>query len=612
MRSGALLVAGCILLIALQLTVVDAQHAPTAEFVEESYSETPRTNGYGYSFSGAWRELKASFWWALIGIVMCCVSFPCLYWNEGRQVTREIVLDKAEERAIPIGTVTDASKPSDANTGKLIHFDGVPYCTSEVQYDTQLGVAAAEKTHAKNMSRTVEMFMWVTDFRQEQRRTGRYDSNGKEEMETVKVILEPKKEWQTLTGPPSQPELPEGWENRRDEFHNEHPCDFESERFQRGVVLLGPYFLTMGMVESEMRTIDKALEPSVDAIMGFVATGGEAYEASLSSAEPPSYDDSVATVPPADDDDKNDPANEETGLLSKEGSGEGSGSGSSSGFGIGMGYGKAPLTLSEKSKDFLNNTRLTVNGKVLYMGEDPEHEQLFDYKVSWTSYHLPTESNGSVCVHTVLAEQRRKSSGAFGLKAWMPDDVEEFHIDSCCKCVCYIGYTVVEGGCIDAVDSCVFPNASSDANQEDTDIESAGSAGSDKVAARSVASNSLCVEKLTEGTQSIKDIIEGMDAQNAAKTSFYRKLGFLLMFLGFQFTMSPFPTVFHFFPWVGHAVGFVVYIALFIIALTLACFGAITTISIAWLRYRPLWGILGIAVAGGIAAAIIFFNPSSF
>ena len=78
------------------------------------------------------------------------------------------------------------------------------------------------------------------------------------------------------------------------------------------------------------------------------------------------------------------------------------------------------------------------------------------------------------------------------------------------------------------------------------------------------------------------------------------------MFLGFQFVMDPLPTLFHFIPFIGHMIGFMVTIAVIIVACALGCFGSITTISIAWLRYRPLWGILGILVAGGIAAAICF------
>jgi hypothetical protein len=76
-------------------------------------------------------------------------------------------------------------------------------------------------------------------------------------------------------------------------------------------------------------------------------------------------------------------------------------------------------------------------------------------------------------------------------------------------------------------------------------------------------------------------------------------------FLGFQCTMDPFPTLFHFIPLVGHAIGFMVWIAIAIAACALGCTGSIFTISVAWLRYRPLWGVLAMVVAGGMTFAIM-------
>lgn len=40
---------------------------------------------------------QKSFYWAMLGIVLFCISFPCLYWNEGRAVTRIRTLQLAKD-----------------------------------------------------------------------------------------------------------------------------------------------------------------------------------------------------------------------------------------------------------------------------------------------------------------------------------------------------------------------------------------------------------------------------------------------------------------------------------------------------------------------------------
>lgn len=339
-----------------------------------------------------------------------------------------------------------------------------------------------------------------------------------------------------------------------------------------------------GMVNGEMRSKSVDLTPTVDAIRTCVASGGVPDDAP--DAEDFSKDDdetSKDTAPP--------PADENTNLLSKEGSGNGAGAG----------YAKVtrgPGPLSSSSGNFLKEQPLEVRGNTLYVSQNPDQPQHHDYQISWASKHLPTDPDDSPTLHTILAEQRNG-----GLKSWIPEGVEEFHIDSCCGYICPIGHKFVEEeqeggwGCISKIDDIVFPNASSDASQDQNDPEAG--------APRSSASNSRTVEKCVEGRSTVEQIISQMEGSNAAKTDFYRKAGFLLMFFGFQFTMDPFPVIFHFIPFIGSAIGFVVYIAVFVVALSLGCFGSITTISIAWLRYRPLWGILGICVAGGIAFAVM-------
>ena len=125
----------------------------------------------------------------------------------------------------------------------------------------------------------------------------------------------------------------------------------------------------------------------------------------------------------------------------------------------------------------------------------------------------------------------------------------------------------------------------------------------------SFASNSRKVKKCQAGVADLESLVGALEDTNAEKTAVYRKIGFLMMLLGFQFMMDPFPKFFSFIPFIGHAIGFILYIAIFLVALAVGCFGSITTISIAWLRYRPLWGILGIFVSGSIMIGVFMIKP---
>jgi hypothetical protein len=529
-----------------------------------------------------------------------------------------MVLGMAQDQAVDVGTVDENTKPKKEHNGQLIHLDGRPHCTSEEQYDTQLGPAAEKGTHSKNVTRKVQMYMWITQSHTEERGTGRYDSEGREETVTETIIDPPKLEWEEVHGQPSQPELPNGWSRVHDgvDYTNNHPCDFHSERFQRGLVMMGPYYLTQGMVNTEMRTVDKPIVPDVDAIKEWARTGGEheehvedftKHDDDFSKTED---DDLTKKEEEAAQDPPPPPADETTGLLTQPGSGTGSGSGSHSGFGTGMGSGRVPAnTLSDMAKEYMEKTKLTITGDhELYMGERPGAPEHHDYKVSWTAHHIPCDGNGQPTVHTVLAMQRQKSRGGFGLRSWSPEGVEDFHIDSCCAYTCCIGYNIIERGLIDKCDEAAFPNASNDDNQEDLDIESLQTV-STSVPGRTAGSNCRTVEKLSEGKQTVENIIHELEELNNQKTKFYRYLGFFLMFLGFELCMSPFPTIFHFIPWVGHAIGFLMHLIVFVVALVLSCTGSITTISIAWVRYRPLWGIVGITISVALVVLVMVLQP---
>lgn len=603
MKRGVLFTT--VLLLAAFALVVDAKtlsrpESRLAKAVEPELVQATRNNGWGYSFSGALDELKHAFVASIIGIVMCCIAFPCLYWNEGRCVTREMVLGKARDEAKDVGSVDKDTKPTEkSNAGDLIRFAGKPFTTSSLQSDTELGVASDKDVHAWRVNRTVQMKAYVEDTYTEQRETGKTDSDGNYTKESVTCYREPKLEWVNVDFMSANPRGPIPGDmdkskcvvydgsNGTTDCRNIDRLGLTSTKFSQGSVFIGPYKLQQPMYEYEMVRNNSSLTPNAEEILAFVAAGPQPLSAEdLKSEDPITKDDGNST--------SKDDANETTGLLAQEGSGTGSGSGMSAGSILGS---SSKKFIQENSGDFKVESNYAYFGKSSPSDGAGNHQ---DYRINWSVDKLPTMSDGATQEHTVLAKQ---SEGSQPLAAWVPADAEDFELDSCCGVVCCIGYKFVAEspngcGCISAIDGVVFQNAAAEADHVDLET-------GEKVSVQNVNK----VEKCVSGNVTINSIIKSLEGDNNAKTDFYRKAGFLLMFLGFQLVMDPLPTLFHFIPFIGKAIGFFVWIAVFLVALALGCFGSITTISVAWLRYRPLWGILGITVAGAIAVGICFASP---
>ena len=104
-----------------------------------AYTET---QGYG-------SRLVESIKGVLFGIVIFAISFPLLWWNEGRAVQTARSLD---EGATSVVSVTGLSP---ANEGKLVHYTGEAI-TAETLSDHELGVSVP----ALRLQRNVEMYQW--------------------------------------------------------------------------------------------------------------------------------------------------------------------------------------------------------------------------------------------------------------------------------------------------------------------------------------------------------------------------------------------------------------------------------------------------------------------
>jgi hypothetical protein len=98
---------------------------------------------------GYFSRLIESIKGVLFGIVLFLVSFPLLWWNEGRAVQTAKSLEEGAARVVPV------AKLDPTNEGKLVHFTGQAR-TDELLSDHELGVSAA----ALRLQRRVEMYQW--------------------------------------------------------------------------------------------------------------------------------------------------------------------------------------------------------------------------------------------------------------------------------------------------------------------------------------------------------------------------------------------------------------------------------------------------------------------
>merc|ERR1711871_2641 len=119
------------------------------------------------------------------------------------------------------------------------------------------------------------MFQWVTQSHTESRRTNQTDSNGNYKTENVRIIDPPKLAWRRIpvgTASPSQPELPESLQGNP-KYVNRNEFGISSQSFHQGRVKLGPYNLTLGMVDEEMRTEPDNATINIDDIIEYVKNG---------------------------------------------------------------------------------------------------------------------------------------------------------------------------------------------------------------------------------------------------------------------------------------------------------------------------------------------------
>jgi hypothetical protein len=133
----------------------------------------------------------------LIGLLMFVVSFPLLFWNEGRAVRTARSLTEGSGSVVSVPA--DAVDPS--HEGKLVHVTG-PVTTSGPAADPELGVEA----NGLKLVRKVEMYQWIESQKTE---THKKLGGGEEKVTTYDY----KRDWSTDVIDSTAFKHPEGHEN---------------------------------------------------------------------------------------------------------------------------------------------------------------------------------------------------------------------------------------------------------------------------------------------------------------------------------------------------------------------------------------------------------------
>lgn len=161
----------------------------------------------------------------LVGLLLFVVSFPLLFWNEGRAVRR--AQDLEEGRGAVVEANAGAVDPT--HEGRLVHLTG-PAATAETLTDEELGPVAAG---ALRLRRVAEMYQWV-----EHRETRTTNNTGGSQTRTTRIRYD--HEWRAEAVDSSRFDQP------RD--HVNPPMPARSHTFDARAVTVGARSLTPSLI----------------------------------------------------------------------------------------------------------------------------------------------------------------------------------------------------------------------------------------------------------------------------------------------------------------------------------------------------------------------------
>jgi hypothetical protein len=186
-------------------------------------------------FSRLFESIKS----VLFGAVLFIVSFPLLFWNEGRAVRTARSLTEGLGAVVSI----PADKVDPGSEGKLVHISGAVKMDAPVA-DDQLAVQA----DAVKLIRNVEMFQWV----EHEKKESRSKIGGGTETVTT---YEYKKEWHNGRVDSSAFKHPE-------DHQNPDAPPFETKTFVADPVRVGAFTMSAEQIGKLNNATDMAVEAS--------------------------------------------------------------------------------------------------------------------------------------------------------------------------------------------------------------------------------------------------------------------------------------------------------------------------------------------------------------
>ncbi len=113
-------------------------------------------------------------------------------------------------------------------------------------------------------------------------------------------------------------------------------------------------------------------------------------------------------------------------------------------------------------------------------------------------------------------------------------------------------------------------------------------------------------EYVLEAPRSKEGIFKDKEDSNTLTTHIFRVVGWLLMFFGTALLFSPLIYVINWIPFVGWLIATGVSLIVWIFALVFSVTFSCLTIGLAWLYYRPLYGIILLSVVA-LGLGTMFF-----
>jgi hypothetical protein len=183
-------------------------------------------------YEGWGSRLVKSLGGIVIGALLFLVSFPVLFWNEGRAVHRAQSLDEGAAACIAV----NADKVDAANNGKLVYVSGEA-TTAETLTDPQFGVSAK----ALKLERTVEIYQWVERSEsKKERKTGGGEVTTTYYYHDKKWVKEPVN---------SSSFRPDDGQYKGQELSNQGTKPFDDTTERAKVVKIGAFQLTAAQVD---------------------------------------------------------------------------------------------------------------------------------------------------------------------------------------------------------------------------------------------------------------------------------------------------------------------------------------------------------------------------